>query len=52
MTPDKVQKTLEEIALNRTMIKYDVSYKMAKLLHAYPDIRLGKKVEDYQTQPY
>jgi hypothetical protein len=52
MTKQQVQKLCDEMSLIETMIKHDVSYQDAQLLHTYPDIRLGKKVEHYQTNPY
>lgn len=41
------EKTIREIR-----IKFNLTRKEAELCYEYPDLIIGKKVEDYQTNPY
>jgi hypothetical protein len=52
MTKKQVAILLEQIAIMQIMVEHEVPHKVAKLVYTYPDLRLGKKCENYQTKPY
>ena len=52
MTKKQVSILLEEMAVIEIMVENELPYKVAKLFYNYPDLKLGKKVELYQTEPY
>lgn len=52
MTNKQVSILLEEIAIMNIMVENELPYKEAKIVYNYPDMKLGKRLEHYQTEPY